>query len=217
MDHPPRTRSPLPVAFSIALALALVFSLGCEMDRRVISVRGGLSGIEGAQGQELAESQRVARPRSGAFAELASQQREQASLDTENTNPRSLRITQPDGQTTLIMTSPRHVVLHLRQTLLQDEPELLFEQVLSDRAKKAYIEQGLDPHDAVDFLFEHRREILTMLQRMPQGELSPGMYLNKIGPSAYRLELSGASGQGLKFRRLDIVWERGICRLLAVG
>lgn len=199
------------------LAIALPLALGCESERRVISVRGGLSGIRGAQGQDLAESERTDRPRSGAYADLAAQQRDKAGQDALSADPQSLRITHEDGRITLLMSSPRHVVLHLRQTLTQDEPELLFDQVLSDRAKSTYAEQGLDPRSAVGFLFDNRREVLKMLQRMPQGEFTPGMFLKKIGPSAYRLELSGANGQGLLFRRLDVVWERGVCRLLAVG
>lgn len=208
-----RARGPLLIALAIALPLAL----GCESERRVISVRGGLSGIRGAQGHDLAESERTDRPRSGAYADLAVQQREDAGRGAENADPQSLRITLEGGRITLIMTSPRHVVLHLRQTLTQDEPELLFDQVLSDRAKGVYTEQGLDPHVAVDFLFDNRREVLKMLQRMPQGEFTPGMFLKKIGPSAYRLELNGANGRGLLLRHLDVVWERGVCRLLSVG
>ena len=213
MPAAPRARGPLVIALTIATTL----SLGCESERKIISIRGGLSGIRGAQGQDLAESERIDRPRSAAYSDLAAQQRDQANRDAEAADQQSLRITHDDGQITLIMTSPRHVVMHLRQTLTQNEPELLFDQVLSGRAKSVYAEQGLDPHAAVDFLFENRLDVLKMLQRMPQGEFTPGMFLKKIGPSAYRLELSGANGQGLRLRHLDVVWEQGVCRLLSIG
>lgn len=201
-----------------ALLCAAVIPLAaCATERRVISVRGGLSGIQGAQGGELAQAERTDRPTGSAYAELAARQRQQAAVGETETDPRALRITRDDGTITLISTSPRHVVLHLRQTLTQDEPDLLFDQVLSDRAKDAYRKNGLDPHDAVGFLIEHRRDVLMLLQRMPQGEFTPGMFLEKIGPGAYRLQLNGASGQGLSFQRLDIVWEHGVCRLLSIS
>jgi len=208
---------------TMALASAMLVVSGCQSERRVISVKGGLAGIRGAEGQELAESQRIDRPRGSAFGDLASEQRRQAigeqPTDGEAAplNPNTLRIAHDDGGFTLIMSSPRHVVAHLRQTLVQDEPELLFEQVLSNQSKSIYAAQGKDPHEAVEFLFSNRREVLKMLQRMPQGEFTPGMFLKKIGPSAYRLELSGANGQGLRLTRLDVVWEQGVCRLLSVS
>lgn len=206
-----------------ALLGAMLLLGGCQSERRVISIKGGLAGIRGAEGQELAESQRVDRPRGSAFGDLASRQRQAAMADQASSdgaaplNPNSLRIEHENGSVSLIMNSPRHVVMHLRQTLVQDEPEVLFDQVLSNKAKSIYAEQGKDPHEAIDFLFNNRREVLRMLQRMPQGELSPGMFLQKIGDSAYRLELRGANGQGLSLTRLDVVWEQGVCRLLSVS
>ncbi len=203
----------------IAVALGALLLVGCETERRVISVSGGLSGIEGAQGQDLKESGNSRQAQSSAFANLAQRNREKSAdaSDTQQQNPRSIRIEHEDGSVSLILSSPRHVVLHLRQALLVEDQDLLFTQILSDRAKQNYVQAGKDPHDAVTFLYDNRREVLKMLQRMPQGELSPGLFLKKIGPNAYRLELSGAQGRGLTIRRLDVVWEFGVCKLLAVG
>jgi hypothetical protein len=212
---PHRTASWGTLAFSLSLfALALI---GCEAERKVISVRGGLAGIEGAQGGDLAQSTNTRTPRSKAYAEVVASQRQQVETDDTTIDPRSIRIPHEDGSVTLIMTSPRHVVMHLRQTLTLQEPELLYEQVLSEEAKKEYRRNDLDPHEAVEFLMKNRREVLKMLQRMPQGELSPGMFLTKIGKNAYRLEVRGASAQGLSFRRLDVIWEHGVCKLLSIG
>ena len=210
-------RAPSITALALGLAFVAAPLTGCEMERRVISVRGGLAGIEGAQGQDLAESGGASPVRSDAFARIVAKQRQQAAANNPSLAPRSVRINHDDGSVTLILSSPRHVVLHLRQTLIQSEPELLYEQILSEQAKREYRQSGLDPHEAVKFLFEHRRDVLKMLQRMPQGELSPGMFLTKIGPNAYRMEIRGASAQGLMFRRLDVIWERGVCKLLSIG
>jgi len=201
---------------TLAVGVASPLS-GCQEERRVVTVRGALAGIEGAEGQIISDTGTRTPTRGRAYAEIATDQRRKAAEEGEVIDPRRIRITSEDGEVTLILSSPRHVAAHLRQTLLQDEPELLFEQVLSDAAKQAYTQRGLDPQQAVEFLFEHRVEVLKMLQRMPQGELSPGMYLERIGPSAYRLELHGAMAHDLTFSRLDIVWEHGVCKLLSVG
>lgn len=209
----------IPLRLIAAAAIGALLLLGCETERRVISVRGGLAGIEGAQGGDLAESGRQSNAQSSAFANLTQRHRDQslANAGKEQQNPRSIRINNEDGSVTLILSSPRHVILHLRQTLLDEDRDLLFDQVLSDRAKENYAQAGKDPHEAVEFLIANRREVLKMLQRMPQGELSPGLFMKKIGPNAFRLELNGAQSRGLAFRRLDVVWELGVCKLLAVG
>jgi len=218
------SRSALTLSHQISPGLALALLMlpmllmpGCETERRVISVRGGLSGIEGARGGDLASSQSNAPARSKAYAQLAAKQRQQTEAADPSANQNSIRIRHEDGSVTLILTSPRHVVIHLRQTLTQDEPELLYDQVLSNEAKEEYRRNGHDPREAVEFLFKHRREVLKLLQRMPMGELTPGMFLTKIGPNAYRMKVSGASAQGLSFQRLDIIWEHGVCKLLSIG
>ncbi len=208
-----------------ALVLALLATtLGACEERRIVAVRGGLAGMPGAQGPG-AEEQRRAEAREdgpeterledpGAFALLEAQTR--ANAEARGTLDRAtLRVTDEDGGVTLVSTAPRHVVSHLRLLLAEGNRELLYDELLSERTKGVYIAQGRDPHEAVEFLFENKRDVLKLLARIPMGEFTPGMYLKPVGPSAFRMEVT--SRGDLVFTRLDIVWERGVCRLLLIS
>src|SRR5262249_17816711 len=136
-------------------------------------------------------------------------------FDKDGRPKNPLRAEDKDGKITLTLQSPRHVIIHLRETLMSGESELLYEQVLSDRTKQEYRKRGLDPKTAVDFLMENKVEIMRMLNKMPMGELTPGLFLKPVGGDVYRLQLQPSS-ERQRFTSIDFLWEWGICRLVVI-
>lgn len=197
---------------SVCVLLALAAGMAsCEPESRVVAVRGMLHGLPGATSPLDAEAERNAAesrdpPPDAAPLELGKDGRPKNPLRTEH----------EDGTVTLVSQSPRHVIIHLRETLLSDETDLLFEQVLSERTKQAYRDRGLDPHEAVTFLVAHKADVLRLLNKMPQGELTPGLFLKPVGDNVYRLEVPPSDGR-MAFRKMDFLWEWGVCRLVLIS
>lgn len=189
-----------------AAAFLLAFSpLGCE-ERRVVAVYGPLTGVAGAEGGLTPDAPRRA------------ERKPAESTDDAPRPDENLRLTDPRGVVTLVSRNPRELIFHLRMTLQQEESDLLLDQVLSEATREEYRTRGMDPSEAVAFLRQHRAEIERLLQQIPMGELSPGLFARPLGPSRFRLEIpKGRVDPALRFRRFDYVFERGSCRLLLVS
>ena len=127
--------------------------------------------------------------------------------------PGALRVEDADGNIRLVSRSPRHVVIHLRQAVLEDDYELFYEQLVADIAKTDYQRAGMDPYESVERIREDREHVLKLLQRMPMGEFTPGLYLQPRGRGVYRLEVED---HRLRLRKLDIIWESGVCKFVIV-
>jgi hypothetical protein len=197
----------------LAFAAALALLQGCAPEERIVSIRGIGHNSPGAQAgwkKEL-EASEPQGPDLKPVETLAVPE-----VDAEGKPKNPLRAEDEEGHITLVLRSPRDVVIHLRDTLLADERDLLFEQVLSDHAKAQYELRGLDPRQAVDFLFKNKRDVLRLLSRAPMGEQTPGLFLRKVGGGVYRLEVA-PNDRTLKLRKLDFVWESGKCRLALIS
>lgn len=197
------------LASIVALALS-----GCQSERRVVRTTGGLQGLPGAEGGLEVERPRVELETDAKPGVDPSNPAGYAGPDPDD----ALRLTDADGTITLVCRNPRELMFHLRKTLQDEERDLVREQVLSARTHDVYKAKGLPVDEAVDFLIEHRAEVIRLLQQFPMGEMSPGMFVRPIGPSQFRLEAPmGTTDPPLKFRRFDYVYERGACRLLLIS
>lgn len=202
---------PAGIAASAAMAALCGALAACQTEERIVSIHGLV--------HDLAESQMAGGGGDQKSSKLSSGGAGSAPAAPEldkNGNPMNpLRAEDKDGKITLVSQSPRHVIIHLRQTLMNGEDDLLYEQVLSDRTKQEYRKRGLDPRTAVDFLVENKVEIYKMLNKMPMGELTPGLFLKPMGGDVYRLQLPPTSERP-RFTSIDFLWEWGVCRLVLI-
>ncbi len=187
------------------MVISALMLAACASEDRIVSTSGPLRSLPGAQTAENAPAHK--RPTPSGLAQ-AQTQKEDLAL-----KPGSLRVEDQDGNIRLISRSPRHVVIHLRQAVLEDDYELFFDQLLSNLAKAEYRRAGRDPYESIDQLRENREDVLKLLQRMPMGEFTPGMYLRPRGRGVYRLEVED---HRLKLRKLDTIWESGVCKFVIV-
>lgn len=129
---------------------------------------------------------------------------------------RALRHTNPDGTVTLSLRSPSEVMYQVMTTLQNDEHDLLLEQVIADRTKRAYTTKGRDPGEAIDYLVKHKNDIASLFATFPMGDQTPGVHLESIGRNAFRLSAPVAMAQELRLHSFDVVIERGQFRLLMI-
>lgn len=126
-------------------------------------------------------------------------------------------IENPDGSITLISRSGRHLMTHISRTLRDNEPVLFTEQLLSDLTRMEYEERGLDPVEAFNTLKKHEEELRIFFARMPFGEQSPHVIMEKIGQKMYRVRLTGQAARDLQWTYMDMVLESGQWRLRWFG
>ncbi|MCC6971048.1 MAG: hypothetical protein IT434_12590 [Phycisphaerales bacterium] len=124
-----------------------------------------------------------------------------------------LRQTEEDGRVTLRARAPRHLMKHVYDTIFNDEPRLFVDQVLCDLTKEEYGQRGLDPSGAFDILRQHREDIHKLFNAMPQGELTPGLFLEPVGGNVKRLCVYGPMARDLRWNGFDMVMEHGMWKL----
>ncbi len=181
----------------------------------MVAVKGGLGGLARLPGA----TSNLPLDAVGPSAEDSTERWRELLGDTAPGEPvegHALRRRLEDGTVVLVSRSPRELILHLYETLRDNELELLEEQVISQRAKQAYLASRKSPKDAVAWLVKHRKDVEELLATMPAGEQTPGVFMKPLGNNAFRLNSADAAALGLKLRRVDVVVEQGRFRLLTI-
>ena len=186
----------------------------CAVEERVVSVRGGLHGLPGAEGGRAVQGPREGREGSGP-PDMSRLSNPMGYATPEGVDD-SLRYTGPDGNVRIMSRNSRELIYHLRRALGENDEEIL-RLTLSEMIRERYRARGEDPRAAIEFLLRHRDEILRTLAQFPMGDLTPGQFAQSIGRNAYRLEAPpGTTDPPLRFRRFDYVFEREGCRLVLI-
>lgn len=203
-----RSTHPTVATLAVAALLVLGASFGCGETRRVISVRGGLQNIEGAEG-----GIKPASGRSGGVDLQSLSTHLYGPLPGEPVDGMVLRRKLENGDIKLVSRTPSELIFHLRRTLRDEEWDLLYEHLLSQQLKEAYSEQNLDPKESVEFLKRHSRSIVQMLAMVPGGDRTPGASFQRTGRNTYRLTVPGGRSNEVPFASMDIVYEQREFRL----
>jgi hypothetical protein len=180
----------------LSLGLLLALLPGC-IEERDVNYKPFFAGLDGAKFNTP--------PSAGATASQG-----------EAADPR-LVIENPDGSVTLVSRRGLHLMRHIQRTLAEEKPDLFLEQVLSRQTRSQYGARGLDPVQAFDTLKKHEREIARLFSRMPLGEQTPSVIMEKIGRNMFRVRLTGRATEGLQWTFFDMVLEEGQWRLLWLG
>ena len=189
----------------LALGLSFVAALSaCTPTERVVATRGGLGLVAGQDG-----TMRAAPSAGGGRTWEMMLLEAYGPPPGEPIEGQSLRHRLEDGSTHLVSRAPAHLVLHLIQTLQQQEHDLLFEQLISEHTKSLLEDRGRDPREAIDYLVENEADVREALLALRGGADAPGIRLRSFGGNRYRLESSGRSGSARRFGSLDIRIEKG--------
>jgi hypothetical protein len=119
----------------------------------------------------------------------------------------------PDKSKTLIAKTGRHLMVHIYNTIADDDAKLFVDQVLSEMTKVDYYERGLDPRAAFDTIKARREDVVKLFAAMPAGEYTPGIVAENVDTNVRRVNLTGASAKDLSWTGFDMVMEKGNWRL----
>lgn len=128
-----------------------------------------------------------------------------------------------DGSIELISRNGLQMLTHIRRLVAtrgddaKEAEELFTEQILSNITKQEFLERGFDPAEAFKELQRRETDLMAMLARMPMGEFTPGLFLKPLGRNTFRLEVPPRIADGLKWKFVDIVVERGVWKLRWFG
>lgn len=153
----------------------------------------------------------------GAQTQTAPVRREPRLSSAQADDDGRIVIEHEDGTVELISRNALQMLTHIRRLVAEDEEALFTEQILSERTKQEFIERGYDPAEAFRELKRREDDLMKLLARMPMGEFTPGLFLEKIGPNTFRLALYGRAAEGLDWTFVDIVVEHGVWRLRWFG
>ncbi|MEO0511958.1 MAG: hypothetical protein AAF108_03570 [Planctomycetota bacterium] len=128
-----------------------------------------------------------------------------------------IRVEAEDGTITLVSRNPRDLMVHVLDTLGDEEPELFLRQVLSVRTIDRFYEAGYEPVEAYERLRSGFSDIDALLRSMPAGEISANARFENIGINMFRLSVRGKARRGLRWTSFDMVIEDGRWKLLWFG
>lgn len=124
-----------------------------------------------------------------------------------------LRRTLPDGTVLLYAKTGKHLMIHIHNTLEQDDRKLFVSQVLSEVTRRECVERNIDPGRCFELLKERREDVDALFDRMPGAERTPGVFPRPLGGNMTRVELGPKADGGLLWGGFDMVMEHGNYRL----
>lgn len=130
--------------------------------------------------------------------------------------PFKIREEKENGEIILRAILPEHVLANTMTCLRNEEYEMLWEQMLSERTKLAYSQEGLDKDDFAQFFSENRQELARTLNRMILGLPRQEVVTDNLGNGVLQYRLVPQVAAQFKFRKVQIVGEGYGLKLLLI-
>ncbi len=187
---PARSRPTRPrrARATLAALLALAACAGGCREERIVSRRGLLSSLPGAQ-TAIPDERTARRP------------------DVLRTPREGIRQTDEAGDVTLYAKSVQHLMSHIVHAIQNGERDLFVEQILSEKTRDEFRFRGYDPGAAFDEVVRRQRDVFRLFNVIPFGEHTPGVFLRKTGPNEFRLQIPRSSRGDLRWTGIDVVFE----------
>ncbi len=178
----------------VILIAATLLIGGCAVEERVIYNRPMFGALPNAQ-----VNQPVTMPKG--YQNIVLKPREQV----DPNNPDKKLVTAGNG---------RQLMVNIYNALAKQDRATFVDQILSQQARDSMSQLGKDPGSAFDELYEKSDELVELFNRIPMGEYTPGIYMEKVGAGVFRVKLYGPTARGLYFTGFDMQLENSSWRLV---
>ncbi len=121
-----------------------------------------------------------------------------------------------DGTIVLRAFLPQHVLANTMTCLRNQEYELIWEQLLSERTKRSYEAREQDYEDFAVFFATNRLELAATLTRLMLGLTRGESFMGNIGDGVVRFYFHPRIGPEFKFKTVEVVAEGGSLKLLMI-
>lgn len=199
-------RRPIAGVLIVGAMVTLFGAAGCAEEEQVTRYKPFFAGMEGAEYSGLKP---VVSPREAGTLGSAALDEQAASGIIEH----------PDGKREFITTSVSLLTRHVETLLDENTPAAdkdLLEQLIDERTKRHYENEGRKPEEYVRWLHKNRKDIAKMLARMPMAERTPTVIVRQPGDNTWVIELTGQATRGVKYTELWVRQEMGRWRLVHV-
>jgi hypothetical protein len=114
-----------------------------------------------------------------------------------------------DGTLTLRAYSPEHVLGLAKRGIREREYRVLWDQLLAERTRAAYVEVGKGFEDFAEFCEKNRPAMMETFNRMGFGLFSPDVVQDSLGADGVRYRLHPRLADQFVFTEFDVVREEG--------
>lgn len=142
-----------------------------------------------------------------------SELKRRASSESE---PFRIREETDSGKIVLRAILPEHVLANTLTCLQNEEYELLWDQLLSERTKLAYAERGLGVEDFVQFFRKERQELARTVNRMVLGLPRQEVVTENLGGGVMQYRFVPQVAGAFKYRKVQLVSEGFGLKLLII-
>lgn len=126
-----------------------------------------------------------------------------------------IRRENPDGTVTLAHALPADVIANTLTCLRNEEYQLIWDEILAESTRMAYVDAGLGYDGFVEYCKDNRIELGRTLNRMLSGIPSHETTIMPLG-SGFQVRLWPGVAQALKYRAVDIVRENFELKLATI-
>jgi len=130
--------------------------------------------------------------------------------------PFKIREETESGEVRIRALLPEHVLANTMTCIKNQEYELLWEQMLSERTKMAYAEQGMSKEQFVQFFQEHRQELARTVNRMILGLPRQEVVAENLGGGIIQYRFQPHVARAFRFTKVQIVNEGLGLKLLII-
>lgn len=131
-------------------------------------------------------------------------------------SPFEIRSVAEDGTVTLRNLVPEHVITNMMACIRAEEYDLVYNQLLSERARVIYENEGGDRESFADYMQKNRREIMTTLHRMSYGFSGQDVFLKPMGNGILRAGFSPRIADSFRFKNVEFSAELGGFRFFRI-
>jgi len=126
------------------------------------------------------------------------------------------RTEQDDGEVTLRAYTPEQLIGIFTKSILDEEYDLLWEQMVSDRVKSEYETDEQGRAEFTDFLARNRDELYGMFNRLSAQMYTPYV-ISEDGPlGGVRVRFHATVAKDFQFAAVDMVYEDQDLKLLMI-
>jgi hypothetical protein len=121
-----------------------------------------------------------------------------------------------DGEVELRALLPQHVLANMLTCLRNEEYELIYDQLLSDRTKREYEMRGQGPEQFEAFCATNRLELAATLTRMLLGLANGDAFMKNVGGSVVRFYFHPRIAPQFRYKTVEVIAEGGGLKLLMI-
>lgn len=149
--------------------------------------------------------------------------RRRASRGTGDAETVELRSTNEDGEIVLRSMMPEHVVAHILTCIRREEYDVLWDQLLSERTRMAYEDEGGGYEGFLDFMYDNEQDLDRMFTRMGISMRTTDCVTRNLGQGVSRIQfhprvIQSRDGSRLfgQFDGIDVIREEFQVKLLRI-